>query len=97
LAHWRRLRRAVTLRLKDNDIKPMPFNEANESHGKTKDGQLDFANRRAETWWRFHEALDPDQPDGAVIALPPDPEAQDRPMHSELEIDGSRHPTRKQR
>ena len=65
---------AVTLRLKDNDIKPMPFNGANDLHGKTKDGQLSFANRRAETWWRFREALDPDQPDGATIALPPDPE-----------------------
>ena len=65
---------AVTLRLKDNGIKPMAFNGANKSHGKTKDGQLDFANRRAETWWRFREALDPDQPDGATIALPPDPE-----------------------
>jgi hypothetical protein len=65
---------AVTLRLKDNDIKPMPFNGANESHAKTKDGQLSFANRRAETWWRFREALDPDQPDGSAIALPPDPE-----------------------
>jgi hypothetical protein len=65
---------AVTLRLKDNDIKPMAFNGANESHAKTKDGQLSFANRRAETWWRFREALDPDQPDGATIALPPDPE-----------------------
>ena len=43
-------------------------------HAKTKDGQLSFANRRAETWWRFREALDPDQPDGATIALPPDPE-----------------------
>jgi hypothetical protein len=65
---------AVTLRLKDNDIKPMAFNGANEAHGKTKDGQLNFANRRAEAWWRFREALDPDQPDGATIALPPDPE-----------------------
>jgi hypothetical protein len=65
---------AVTLRLKDNDIKPMAFNGANESRTKTKDGQLGFANRRAETWWRFREALDPDQPDGSAIALPPDPE-----------------------
>jgi hypothetical protein len=32
---------------------------------------LSFANRRAEAWWRFRETLEPDQPDGAVIALPP--------------------------
>jgi hypothetical protein len=65
---------AVTLRLKDNNIKPMAFNGANESLAQTKDGQLKFANRRAEAWWRFREALDPDQPDGSAVALPPDPE-----------------------
>lgn len=65
---------AVILRLKDNDIKPVPFNGANESFFKTKDGQLSFANKRAEAWWKFREELDPDQPDGSAIALPPDPE-----------------------
>ena len=65
---------AVTLRLKDNDIKPMAFNGANNLAARTNDGQLSFANRRAETWWRFREAFGPDQPDGATIALPPDPE-----------------------
>jgi len=35
---------------------------------------LTFANRRPEVWWKFCEALDPDQPDGSAIALPPDPE-----------------------
>jgi hypothetical protein len=65
---------AVMLRLKDNGIKPVPFNASIESLLKTKDGQLAFANRRAEAWWKFREALDPDQPDGSAIALPPDPE-----------------------
>jgi hypothetical protein len=39
-----------------------------ESIEKTKDGQLAFANKRAEVWWKFPEALDPDQPDGSSIA-----------------------------
>jgi hypothetical protein len=30
-----------------------------ESIEKTKDGQLAFANKRAEVWWKFREALDP--------------------------------------
>jgi hypothetical protein len=64
---------AVNLRLEDNDITPAPFNGANQSTEKTKDGQLSFANKRAEAWWKFREALDPDQPDGSAIALPPDP------------------------
>jgi hypothetical protein len=64
----------VVLRLKDNGIEPTSFNGANESTEKTKDGQLTFANKRAEAWWKFREALDPDQPDGSAIALPADPE-----------------------
>jgi hypothetical protein len=64
----------VTLRLKDNGIEPTSFNGASESIEKTTDGSLAFANKRAEAWWKFREALDPDQPDGSAIALPPDPE-----------------------
>jgi hypothetical protein len=64
----------VTIRLKDNGIEPVSFVASWESIEKTKDGQLSFANKRAEVWWKFREALDPDQPDGSAIALPPDPE-----------------------
>jgi hypothetical protein len=42
------------------------------SDAKTVNGIESFANKRAEAWWRFREALDPDT--GASIALPPDPE-----------------------
>ena len=31
-----------------------------------------FVNKRAEAWWRFREALDPDQEGGSPICLPPD-------------------------
>lgn len=65
---------SVTLRLKDNGIAHAPFNGAGASHGKSKDGQLSFANKRAEAWWKFREELDPDQEGGSVIALPPDAE-----------------------
>lgn len=65
---------AVTLRFKDNGIAFLPFNGANTSTAKTLDGQLAFVNKRAEAWWKFREALDPDQEGGSVIALPPDPE-----------------------
>jgi hypothetical protein len=41
------------------------------SLGQTRDGKLGFINRRAELWWKFREALDPQM--GAYIALPPDP------------------------
>lgn len=38
----------------------------------TKDGKIGFVNKRAELWWKFREALDPN--DGAYVALPPDPQ-----------------------
>jgi hypothetical protein len=65
---------AVTLRLKDNGIAHIGFNGAGKSSAKTIDGQLNFANKRAEAWWKFREALNPDQQGGSCIALPPDPE-----------------------
>ncbi len=65
---------AVTLRLKDNGIAHTGFNGSHNSGQKTKDRQLAFVNRRAEAWWRFREALDPDQEGGSEVALPPDPE-----------------------
>jgi hypothetical protein len=65
---------AVTLRLKDNSIPHIGFNGAGQGVGRTRDRQLGFANARAAAVWRFREALDPDQPGGSPIALPPDPE-----------------------
>lgn len=40
------------------------------SNGRTKDGLLTYANTRAELWWEFREALDPESKQN--IALPPD-------------------------
>jgi hypothetical protein len=65
---------AVRMRLKDNGIECVGFNGAGGSTLKTRDGQLAFANKRAEAIWRFREELDPDQEGGSAIALPPDPE-----------------------
>jgi hypothetical protein len=65
---------AVILRLKDNKVEHVGFNGASKAAGKTKDRQLEFCNARAMAWWRFREALDPDQDGGSPIALPPDPE-----------------------
>lgn len=65
---------AVALRLKDNGIQHYAFNGANTSTARTKDGKLQFVNKRAEAWWKLREELDPDQEGGSVIALPPGPE-----------------------
>jgi hypothetical protein len=66
---------AVIMRLKDNSIECEKFDSrVTTGLGRTKDGQLEFANKRAQAWWRMREELDPSQEGGSVIALPPDPE-----------------------
>jgi hypothetical protein len=65
---------AVSMRFDDNGVSHTKFNGATASAARTKDGTLAFVNRRAEAWWKCREELDPDQPGGSVIALPPDPE-----------------------
>ena len=59
-------------RLSDNGIEAVKYKGAEKASGRTKDGSLAFFNRRAESYWRFREALDPDQPGGSPVALPPD-------------------------
>ena len=48
------------------------FNGGTHSPYTDAAGNLNFANRRAEAWWKFREGLDPNS--GLDIALPPDPE-----------------------
>ena len=48
----------------------VPVNGASESTAKDLSGKLTFVNKRAETWWKFREALAPERP--ARVALPPD-------------------------
>lgn len=43
------------------------------THERTISGRQGFYNRRALVFYRFYEALDPNQPGGSPIALPPDP------------------------
>lgn len=60
--------------LRANDIEVVPYKGSEQSVRRTKDGTLGFYNKRAEAVWKFREGLDPDQPGGSNIALPPDPE-----------------------
>lgn len=58
--------------LKGNNVKVWPMNASEGSTATTRDGNLRFANKRAEWWWKMREALDPDH--GEDLALPPDRE-----------------------
>lgn len=59
--------------LRRNGITVKPYKGSEKSKGRTKDKQLGFFNIRSEAYWRFREALDPDQDGGSQIALPNDP------------------------
>ena len=58
--------------LTDNEFNVDGFVASSKSAHMDAAGRLEFTNRRAEAWWKFYEALDPDS--GEDIALPPDPE-----------------------
>ncbi|MES2671607.1 MAG: terminase [Pseudomonadota bacterium] len=57
----------------ENGIAVFPYNGVLPSTAKSVDKQFAFKNKRAESHWRFREALNPEQEGGSVIALPPDP------------------------
>ena len=63
----------VANRLRENGTAFLAFNGAGKSTFLGKGG-VRFVNARAEAWWKFREALDPEQEGGSVIALPDDPE-----------------------
>lgn len=59
--------------LHGNEVKAIAYKGAEASIQRTKEGQLKFTNMRTQAIWRFREALDPTQPGGSPIMLPPSP------------------------
>jgi len=59
--------------LKENGIECQAFRGSEGSVRRTSDGQIGFANIITEAYWKFREALDPSQPNGSPISLPPSP------------------------
>jgi hypothetical protein len=57
--------------LHENKLAPVGHKGAEKAYGKTLCGKFGFANQRSAAIWRFREALDPGQPGGSVIQLPP--------------------------
>lgn len=54
-----------------NNVEPKGYKGAEAAYGKTLCGKFTFNNARSAAIWRFREALDPGQPGGSQIALPP--------------------------
>lgn len=59
--------------LKENKITVKSYKGAEGTPRRGSAGKLGFANKRSAALWLFREALDPSQPGGSPIALPPDP------------------------
>lgn len=61
--------------LAHNQLQAVAYFGGGESNATARDGsRLKFQNKRAESYWRMREALDPSQEGGSVIVLPNDPE-----------------------
>jgi hypothetical protein len=56
-----------------NSIWAVKYKGSKESNARSVCRTYRFRNKRAESWWRFREALDPNQSGGSPIALPNDP------------------------
>mgnify|MGYP003393093121 FL=1 len=59
-------------RLIENKIECVGYKGAEKSTLRTQDRKLAFRNVRTAAYWKFREALNPDQFGGSPIALPPD-------------------------
>lgn len=55
------------------DTLVLGYKGAEATTRRSLDGNFKFRNKRAAAYWLFREALDPGQPGGSPIALPPDP------------------------
>lgn len=54
-----------------NEIDVRGYKGAESTTRRSRDGKLHFTNTRSAALWLFREALDPGQPGGSPIALPP--------------------------
>ncbi len=58
--------------LHGNSVEVKAYKGAEKSNRRSADGKLHFTNKRTSAYWGMREALDPGQPGGSPIALPPD-------------------------
>jgi hypothetical protein len=59
--------------LTGNHVECKRYKGAEASVRRSRDGKMRFTNTRTAALWTFREALDPGQPGGSPIALPPNP------------------------
>jgi hypothetical protein len=54
-------------------IRAIRYKGSKEATQRSSCGTYRFRNKRAESWWKLREALDPSQQGGSPVALPTDP------------------------
>lgn len=59
--------------LHGNQVEVKAYKGAEASTRRSADGKMKFTNKRSAALWGFREALDPGQPGGSPISLPPSP------------------------
>ena len=64
---------ATSEKMTDNKMEHSKYKGGAGSTARSKCGTFTFYNKRAEAYWRFREALDPEQSGGSDICLPDDP------------------------
>lgn len=57
--------------LRENGIDAVGYMGIKKYGGRTENSALKLSNTRTAAYWRFREALDPTQPNGSSICLPP--------------------------
>ncbi len=57
--------------LNENEVECIAYKGAEATTRRTEDKKLGFTNTRSAAYYQMREALDPDQPGGSAIALPP--------------------------
>lgn len=60
-------------KLNDIPIECHAYKGAAATTKRTRDGKFGFTNVRSAAYWGLREDLDPDQPNGSPVCLPPDP------------------------
>lgn len=64
---------ATSEKMSDNKMEHIKYKGGAGSTARSKCGVFTFKNKRAEAYWKFREALDPEQNGGSDICLPDDP------------------------
>ena len=80
-----------------NLITAIKYKGSHKASGRSQCRTYAFTNKRAETWYRMREALDPDQNGGSPLALRTTPKFEPTSPHPRFKDTPTRHPDRRKK